>query len=57
MYKQFFAGFEFVALPLFALGLFLLMFVFVVLRTWALKTKRDFEPQSQLPLSDGNEVP
>lgn len=56
MYKQYFAGFEFVGLPLFALGLFLFMFVLVVLRTFAFKTRRDFEPQSELPLSDGNEI-
>jgi hypothetical protein len=56
MFKQYFAGFEFVGLPLFALGLFVVMFTLVVLRTYAFKTKADFDPQSQLPLSDGKQT-
>lgn len=56
MFKQFFAGMEWIELPLFGLGLFIAMFVLVVLRTFAFKTKGDFEPHSQLPLSDGKEI-
>lgn len=56
MFKQYFAGFEFTALPLFALALFLLMFVLVLVRTYAFKSQRDFEPQSQMPLFDGKET-
>lgn len=56
MFKQYFAGFEFTALPLFALALFITMFVLVLLRTYAFKTRGDFEPQSQMPLSDGKEI-
>ena len=56
MFKEFFAGMEFTALPIFGLGLFIAMFVLVVLRTFAFKTKGDFTPQSELPLSDGKEI-
>ncbi len=57
MYKQFFAGMEWTALPIFALLLFMVFFALVVLRTFAFKSKRDFEPDSQLPLFDGKELP
>ena len=56
MYKEYFAGMEWAALPLFGLGLFMAMFVMVVLRTFAFKTKADFKPQSELPLFDGKEI-
>ncbi len=57
MFKQFFAGMEFTALPIFALLLFMSFFVAMVLRTFAFKTKRDFQHHSELPLSDGKEIP
>ncbi len=56
MFKQFFAGMEFTALPIFALLLFMTFFALVVLRTFAFKTKGDFQPHSELPLSDGKEI-
>jgi hypothetical protein len=56
MFKEYFAGMEWTALPLFGLGLFVAMFVMVVLRTFAFKTKGDFKPHSELPLSDGKEI-
>ena len=56
MFKEFFAGMEWAAMPIFGLGLFIAMFVLVVLRTFAFKTKGDFTSQSQLPLSDGKEI-
>lgn len=56
MFKQFFAGMEFTALPIFALWLFIGMFVLMALRTFVFKSVRDFEPDSQLPLNDGNEL-
>lgn len=56
MFKQFFAGMEFTALPIFALLLFMSFFALVVLRTFAFKTKGDFQPHSELPLSDGKEI-
>ncbi len=57
MFKQHFAGMEFTALPIFALGLFISIFLLMVLRTFAFKTKSDFKPHSELPLSDGKEIP
>ena len=57
MYKQFFAGMEWTWLPIFALGLFIFMFVLMVLRTYAFKTQSDFQPHSELPLFDGKELP
>jgi cytochrome c oxidase cbb3-type subunit IV len=56
MFKQFFAGMEFTALPIFALCLFIGMFVLMALRTFVFKSVRDFEPDSQLPLNDENEL-
>lgn len=57
MFKEFFAGMEFTALPIFALLLFMSFFALVVLRTFAFKTQSDFQADSQLPLSDGKEIP
>jgi len=57
MFKQHFAGMEFTALPIFALLLFMSIFLLMVLRTFAFKTKGDFKPHSELPLSDGKEIP
>lgn len=57
MFKQFFAGMEWTALPIFALVLFMVMFTLMVLRTYVFKTNGDFAPHSQLPLSDGKEIP
>lgn len=56
MFKQFFAGMEWTALPIFALWLFMSMFTLMVLRTFVFKTKGDFAPHSQLPLFDGKEI-
>ena len=53
MFKQHFAGMEWTALPVFALLLFMAFFVLMVLRTFAFKTKADFKPHSELPLTDG----
>ena len=56
MYKAFFANLEWTALPLFALGLFLVMFVLMLVRTFAWKTRQAFAPIETLPLSDGRPV-
>jgi cytochrome c oxidase cbb3-type subunit IV len=56
MFKQFFAGMEFTALPIFALWLFIAIFLLMALRTFVFKSVRDFEPQSLMPLNDGNAV-
>jgi len=55
MFKQFFAGMEFTALPIFALWLFMGIFVLMALRVFVFNSVRDYEPASQLPLNDGNE--
>ncbi len=55
MYKQFFAGMSFTALPLFALALFLVFFALVFLRTFAFRSKRDFDAMASLPLHDSEE--
>ncbi len=55
MYKQFFAGMSFTALPLFAMALFLVFFALVVLRTFALRRKTDFDAVAALPLQDHEE--
>lgn len=56
MYKEHFANMEWTALPIIALVMFLAMFVLMLLRTFAYKTKQDFEPVAQLPLNDGMPV-
>ncbi len=56
MFKQFFAGNEFTALPIFALWLFMGIFVLMGLRTFVFKKRGDFDLQAQLPLSDGTAI-
>jgi hypothetical protein len=51
MYKAFFTGMETTA-PIFAMGLFISMFVLMLLRTWGYKKKSDFDPVAALPLAD-----
>jgi cbb3-type cytochrome oxidase subunit 3 len=52
MYRQFFAGMEFTALPLFALALFIVFFALVAVRVFALRGKKDFDAVASLPLHD-----
>jgi len=54
MFKQFFANMEFTALPLFALWLFIGLFVVAAVRVFLFKTRGDFEAQAAMPLTDGN---
>ena len=56
MYKQFFAGMPFVALPLFALGLFITFFVLAAIRTWFFQSRAELDDRAQQPLFDGVEV-
>jgi hypothetical protein len=56
VFKQFFEGMAWAELPLFALGLFMVMFALVVVRTFVWKAKGDFESQSALPLSEGKVI-
>lgn len=53
MFKQHFANLEFVELPLFGLWLFIGVFALVLLRTFVLKRKQEFDADAQLPLNDG----
>ncbi|MGV3619612.1 MAG: CcoQ/FixQ family Cbb3-type cytochrome c oxidase assembly chaperone [Archangium sp.] len=55
MYKQFFAGMTYTALPLFALALFLVFFAAVFVRTFAFRRARDFDDAAAMPLSDSEE--
>ncbi len=57
MFKAYFANMEWTALPLFALGLFLTMFVLMLLRTFAFKRVTDYDSAAALPLHDGSEIP
>lgn len=57
MYKQFFAGMQLTALPLFAMLFFLALFVGVV--AWVLLARRgqDFDGLARLPLSGPEDHP
>jgi len=54
MYAQFYAGSRLVDLPLFALLLFVVTFVAVLVRTSIAKRRGDFEGIARLPLDDGH---
>jgi hypothetical protein len=56
MFKQFFAHMEFTALPIFALWLFIAMFLLVLLRFLVFRTDRDFAQQANAPLVDGTPI-
>ena len=52
MYASFYAQMRAADLPVFALLLFLCLFVAVVIRMMWLKRREDFEPLAHLPLAD-----
>ena len=52
MFKAFYAGMELSALPLFALGFFLLFFTAVLLHVLIVRRPRDFAAVAALPLDD-----
>ncbi len=52
MYKTFYEGMGLGALPLFALVLFVSLFVVVVVRTFVLRRARDFDRLAAMPLGD-----
>lgn len=56
MFKQYFANLESTGLPLFALWLFIGVFVIVVLRTFVVKRATEFDADAQLPLNDGTQL-
>jgi cytochrome c oxidase cbb3-type subunit IV len=52
MWKSFYAGMDFVHLPLFSLFLFLAVFFGVVAWVYGLRRRGDFDSMAQLPLMD-----
>lgn len=52
MYREFFSNLESATLPLVAMGFFLLAFLLVLLRTFLLKRKADYDDVAALPLED-----
>lgn len=53
MYKTFFSQMGELSLPLGALGVFLILFVAVVVRTFVLRRPSDFQNMANLPLTSG----
>lgn len=52
MYRQFYAALDSPALPLAAMGFFVVAFVLMLVRTYAWKKKADYDPIAALPLED-----
>lgn len=52
MYKQFFTALDSTALPMAAMVFFIVAFVLVLIRTFRLKKKADYESIAGLPLQD-----
>jgi hypothetical protein len=53
MFRQFFAGLDSPALPLAAMAFFALAFALVLLRTFVVEKRRDYDPIALLPLEEG----
>jgi hypothetical protein len=53
IYKEFYAGMEWAALPVVALLFFLIAFTLILLRTFAARRRQDFDAVAARPLSDG----
>ncbi len=52
MYRELFSNLESVELPLAAMLFFLVVFVLVLVRVFALKRRRDYDSIAALPLDD-----
>lgn len=52
MFRQYFAGMEHTGLALFAMFLFLFLFAVILLRLFALRSRRDYDAVALLPLDD-----
>ncbi len=52
MFREVFAALDSPALPLAAMGFFLVAFALVLVRTWAWKKKTDYDRIAALPLDD-----
>jgi hypothetical protein len=57
IYREFYAALDSPALPLFAMGLFVLLFLAMLLRTFAARRKSDYDPIAALPLQDRETSP
>lgn len=56
MFKEFFAGMDFVALPIFAMALFITFFLLAAIRTWFFQPKGELDERARQPLFDGEEI-
>jgi cytochrome c oxidase cbb3-type subunit IV len=54
MYRQFYEGMDLAVLPLFALVLFVAVFVGVFIRTYVLRRAGDFDNLARMPLDEGD---
>ena len=52
MYRSFYAGMSLTDLPLFALVLFMAVFLAVIVRTWVFRRREEFDALSRLPFDD-----
>jgi cbb3-type cytochrome oxidase subunit 3 len=52
MYREFYAALPSTLLPIVVMAFFLVAFVVVVLRTFVLKRRRDYDGVAALPLAD-----
>jgi hypothetical protein len=57
IYRDFYAAMGSPALPLFAMGLFVLLFLVMLVRTFAARKKSDYDPIAALPLEDRDPAP
>jgi cytochrome c oxidase cbb3-type subunit 4 len=57
MFRQFFAGMQLIALPLFAMLLFLVFFLGVVAWVFFARRSQDFEGLARLPLTEPEDRP
>ncbi|MBZ4416920.1 CcoQ/FixQ family Cbb3-type cytochrome c oxidase assembly chaperone [Myxococcus sp. RHSTA-1-4] len=55
MYKQFYQGMALTELPLFALVLFIMVFLGVVAWVFGVRRSRDFDTLAQMPLAERGE--
>jgi len=54
MYREFFAGMEWTGLALFAMVLFLALFVLMLLRVFVFHSRRDYDSAALLPFDESS---
>lgn len=52
MYRSFYAGMSLTDLPLFALMLFVTVFLAVIVRTWVFRKREEFDALARLPFDE-----